>query len=54
MKPLSQAYHELANAYGTSSSDEVRNVMIKYREVYTRDTNFGLVKQVSYFVHKRL
>jgi len=48
MKPLSHAYHELATAYVTSSSEEVRNVINKYREAYVRDVNMGLVKQVIY------
>lgn len=52
-RPLSQAYHELAAAYGTSSSDEVRNVMNKYREVYVRDSNLGLVKQVAASLYKK-
>jgi COP9 signalosome complex subunit 3 len=48
MKPLSHAYHETANAYLTGSSDEVRNVINKYRETFNRDTNMGLVKQVNF------
>lgn len=47
MKPLSHAYHELANAYGTASSEEMRNVINKYRDTYRNDTNLGLVQQVS-------
>lgn len=47
MKPLSHAYHETANAYLTGSSDEVRSVINKYRDTFNRDTNMGLVKQVS-------
>lgn len=47
MKPLSQAYHELGNAYGRSSSEEVRIVINKYRDIYVRDDNMGLVKQVK-------
>lgn len=53
MKPLSHAYHDLAAAYETSQSDEVRNVMNKYREVYSRDTNMGLVKQVAASLYKK-
>lgn len=47
MKPLSHVYYELAKAYGTSSSEELRTVINKNREVYVRDINLGLVKQVS-------
>lgn len=46
MKPLAQVYHDLAYAFSSSSSDELRVVMNKYREVFTQDTNMGLVKQV--------
>lgn len=47
MKPLSHQYHDLANAYATLQSEEVRNVINKFRDIYVRDTNLGLVKQVS-------
>lgn len=47
MKPLSHVYFDLAKAYGTSSSEELRIVINKNREVYTRDINLGLVKQVT-------
>ncbi|XP_055376294.1 COP9 signalosome complex subunit 3 [Condylostylus longicornis] len=53
MKPLSQAYYELGNAYATSSSDEVRNVINKYRDLYSRDINLGLVKQVAQSLYKK-
>lgn len=46
MKPLSHAYHELANAYATTQSEDVRTVVNKFRDAYSRDTNLGLVKQV--------
>lgn len=46
MKPLSQAYHDLATAYLSSSSDEVRIITMKFRDVFLRDKNLGLVKQV--------
>lgn len=47
MKPLSHVYYELAKAYGTSSSEELRVVINKNRDVYIRDINLGLVKQVT-------
>lgn len=46
MKPLAQAYHDLATAYATSSSDELRITMNKSSETFIRDKNMGLVKQV--------
>lgn len=46
MKPLSRSYYELAAAYETSQSEEVRNVTFRYRDIFVRDTNLGLVKQV--------
>lgn len=49
MKPLSHVYYELAKAYGTSSSEELRIVINKNRDVYIRDINLGLVKQVMDF-----
>ncbi|XP_031634483.1 COP9 signalosome complex subunit 3 [Contarinia nasturtii] len=53
VKPLSHAYHDLATAYETSQSDEIRNVINKYREVFVRDMNFGLVKQVAASLYKK-
>lgn len=46
IKPLSQAYHDVATTYQSSSSDDLRNDMTKFRDVFTRDNNLGLVKQV--------
>lgn len=53
IKPLSHPYHELANAYATSRSDELRNVTNKYRDAFIRDKNFGLVKQVNASLYKK-
>lgn len=53
MKPLSHAYHELVSTYNTTVIDDVRNVVNKYREVYTRDTNMGLVNQVLASLYKK-
>ncbi|XP_055308668.1 COP9 signalosome complex subunit 3 [Sitodiplosis mosellana] len=53
IKPLSHAYHDLATAYETSQSDEVRNVINKYRDVFVRDVNLGLVKQVAASLAKK-
>lgn len=53
MKPLSAAYHELSSAYNTSNSDDVRNIVNKYRDSFIRDTNMGLVKQVLSSLYKK-
>lgn len=51
MKPLSHAYHELASAY--RESETLRNVVNKYRDIYVRDLNLGLVKQVAASLYKK-
>ncbi|XP_075224412.1 COP9 signalosome subunit 3 isoform X2 [Lycorma delicatula] len=53
IKPLSQAYHDLATVYSTNNSDEVRNVVSKYQETFTRDCNMGLTKQVVASLYKK-
>ncbi|XP_058792500.1 COP9 signalosome complex subunit 3 [Phymastichus coffea] len=53
IKRLSQPYQELATAYGTNSCDEVQGIMTKYYEMFTRDNNEGLVKQVLSFLYKK-
>lgn len=53
MKPLSHAYHELATAYSKALIEDVRNTITKYRDVYVRDNNMGLVKQVAASLYKK-
>ncbi|XP_041362938.1 COP9 signalosome complex subunit 3-like [Gigantopelta aegis] len=53
IKPLCQAYHDLANAYGTNNPSELRAAVSKNTEVYTRDTNYGLVKQCMISIYKK-
>ncbi|XP_035794286.1 COP9 signalosome complex subunit 3-like [Anopheles albimanus] len=53
IKPLSHAYHDLSSAYNTSSSEEVRTVVNKYRDPFQRDHNMGLVKQVVSSLYKK-
>lgn len=53
VKPLSHAYIDLATAYETSQSYEVRNVINKHRDVFVRDVNLGLVKQVAASLYKK-
>lgn len=47
IKSLSQEYQELAQTYKTGDSEAVRGLVQKYREKFVRDSNMGLVKQVS-------
>lgn len=53
IKPLSHAYHDLANAYATGSSEELRNMANKHKDVFLRDNNYGLVKQVIKSLYKK-
>lgn len=46
MKPLSRPYFDLAAAYATGLSEEVRNAGYRGQEAFLRDRNMGLVKQV--------
>lgn len=36
IKPLSQAYHDLASVYTSNNSDDVRSVLTKFNETFTR------------------
>ncbi|XP_022101393.1 COP9 signalosome complex subunit 3-like [Acanthaster planci] len=47
IKPLSQPYHELANAYTTNNPQDIRTVILKHSDQFTREQNMGLVKQVE-------
>ncbi|XP_058981884.1 COP9 signalosome complex subunit 3 isoform X2 [Musca domestica] len=53
MKPIAQVYHNLAVAYATTSSEEVRNCISKYSETFVRDNNMGLAKQVATSLYKK-
>lgn len=53
IKPLSQAYHDLATVYTSNISDEVRNVVVKYQDTFVRDGNMGLTKQVVASLYKK-
>lgn len=54
IKPLSQPYHELANVYTNNQSPEaVRAVITRHQEIYIRDSNMGLVKQVLSALYKK-
>lgn len=53
IKPLSQPYNDLANAFVNNNSTELTNIISKNTEVFTRDHNMGLVKQVSSVLYKK-
>lgn len=53
MKPLSQQYQGLATAYQMNSCEEVQNIITKYQQLFTRDHNMGLVKQVLSYLYKK-
>ncbi|GAB5580609.1 COP9 signalosome complex subunit 3 [Prionailurus iriomotensis] len=51
--PLSNAYHELAQVYSTNNPSELRNLVSKHSETFTRDNNMGLVKQCLSSLYKK-
>ncbi|XP_066877321.1 COP9 signalosome complex subunit 3 isoform X2 [Kogia breviceps] len=53
IKPLSNAYHELAQVYSTNNPSELRNLVAKHGETFARDDNMGLVKQCLSSLYKK-
>ncbi|XP_047360513.1 COP9 signalosome complex subunit 3 isoform X2 [Vespa velutina] len=53
IKPLSLPYQELATAYLTNNCEEVLTVIRKYQELFVREHNSGLVKQVLSYLYKK-
>lgn len=53
IKPLSQAYHDLATVYASNNSDELNNIVSNYQEMFNREGNMGLVKQVVASLYKK-
>ncbi|KAL8594125.1 COP9 signalosome complex subunit 3 [Nucella lapillus] len=53
IKPLCQAYLDLANAYASNNPAEVRTAISKHMETFSRDTNVGLVKQCETAMFKK-
>lgn len=53
LQPLSNAYHELAQVYSTNNPSELRNLVNKHSETFTRDSNMGLVKQCLSSLYKK-
>jgi len=45
LKSTCPQYQEFANAFATGSLDEVQKVATEHTEVFTKDKNFGLVRQ---------
>lgn len=52
-KPLSNAYHELAQVYATNNPADLRALVNKHSETFTRDNNTGLVKQCLSSLYKK-
>jgi len=53
IKPVCQSYVELANVYAMNSPDALRDCVAKRAEIFNRDKNMGLVKQVVASIFKR-
>jgi len=53
IKPLCVAYSDLVGAYGTHSSEKLREILTKHQDVYVKDNNVGLTKQLITSLHKR-
>lgn len=53
IKPLSQPYHDLAAAFAMDNNSNLNTVVNKHADVYTRDHNMGLVKQVASVLYKK-
>ena len=54
IKPLCQPYHDLATVYVTNNPGELQAVVRRHADVYTRDTNTGLVKQCVASLYKKM
>ncbi|XP_064623892.1 COP9 signalosome complex subunit 3-like [Lineus longissimus] len=54
VKPLCQAYHDVALAYGTNNPAELQAAVNKHTEVFTRENNMGLVKQVVSSLYRKM
>ena len=53
IRPLCQAYTDLASSFSNNNSDDLRSVVTKHAEVFTRDNNMGLVKQCVTALYKK-
>jgi COP9 signalosome complex subunit 3 len=53
IKPLCQHYHDMATAYSTNNPAELRAVVTKHTDTFSRDNNLGLVKQCITSLYKK-
>jgi len=53
LKTTCPQYTDLVNAYLTGSTDEVHKIAAQHVEVFTKDKNFGLVKQCIQALYKK-
>ncbi|KAL3267489.1 hypothetical protein HHI36_011612 [Cryptolaemus montrouzieri] len=53
IKPLSQPYSTLASAFELNNTSELNNILTKHTDIFVRDHNLGLVKQVSSVLYKK-
>lgn len=53
IKPLSQVYWDLGNAFQTNCPDKLSQVINKNQETFVRDQNLGLVKQCMCALYKK-
>ncbi|GAB1599976.1 COP9 signalosome complex subunit 3-like [Argonauta hians] len=53
IKPLCQPYYDLATSYGTNNPSDLRMIVNKHSEVFSKDNNMGLVKQCIISLYKK-
>uniref|UniRef100_A0A2S2QND7 COP9 signalosome complex subunit 3 n=1 Tax=Sipha flava TaxID=143950 RepID=A0A2S2QND7_9HEMI len=53
LKPVCQAYLDIIPAYQSGDPSELQRTITKYHDVYQRDKNKGLVKQVVKALHRK-
>lgn len=52
IKPICSVYHELASAFVAYEQDKLNNLCYKYQDVFERDKNAGLIKQLQNAFYK--
>jgi len=53
IRPLCQAYHDLAMVYVSNNGQEINMAVTSQTELFTRDHNMGLVKQCITAMYKK-
>lgn len=53
IKPLCQAYHDLATSYATNNPEELNKSIEKHQDTFNRENNMGLVKQCLTSLYKK-